>query len=271
MLPPALQPNTPPLPPAQPPGKRIQWLALAIIGGLSLVLLVACAGIFLALIRFIPGDSHTSTVSAASVVAVHLPTVTPIAVDGSGNAMPGLLLQDAFEHAGTSTLEIGEDNDVRYAYEDGKYLIEVKRPDLVVWSRIEGRFANIALQVETTLADDATIAASGLIFRYQDDANFYLYSFANNGFYSLDLIKDGERIPLIDWTPAVIVDGADATTLRVELVEDHIILYANGVVLERTIDSTFTSGEVGLAASTFDAGVASVYFDNLLITTVDGE
>jgi hypothetical protein len=78
------------------------------------------------------------------------------------------------------------------------------------------------------------------------------------------LLENDEWIALIDWT------ASDAITCRTQpdspgSQDDRIGLYANGTLLEETRDATFTSGEVGLAVSSFEEPEALIRFDNLTI------
>jgi len=43
-------------------------------------------------------------------------------------------------------------------------------------------------------------------------------------------------------------------------------VYANGTLLGSADDSTFTSGDVGLEAGTFDVGGTEIRFDNFVVS-----
>ena len=100
---------------------------------------------------------------------------------------------------------------------------------------------------------------------YQDNRNFYLFSVSNDGYYTLELLQDGNWTTLIDPTQSDQIDTA-RNTLQVATRSDRIALSVNGTLLEETTDSTFSSGEVGLAVSTFPDSTGTISFDNLLIT-----
>lgn len=187
-----------------------------------------------------------------------------------------VLLQENFADAQKSVLRIYEDDEVRYAIERERYLIEIKQPEVTAWSLVEGEYTNVAIQVEVQSTRSTAATAGGIVFRCRDDANFYLYAVSSEGFYRLELLEDGEWIALIDWTPseAIVVPTAGypnvANLLRVEVVDTQIALLVNGILLEKTIDSTFAAGAAGLAAMTFDGG-GRVTFDDFVIARLDVE
>ncbi len=266
-FPPTVRLDAPPLPvgatlPPPDPGvarrdRRVLWLALGGVGCMSLLLLVAClsAGVFL----FMQQQAPASATSAS----------TPVSDSGGAvaDAPPlgeGRLLEDDFSDESVSNLDVSEDDLSRSAYEDGAYVIEVKAAETVVWSLVSGPYAGVSVEVEAEVAADSDIAAAGLVFNYQDNANFYLYSVSNDGYYSLELLSDGEWTTLVDPTLSDAVQGA-RNLLRVEARGERIALYLNGALVEETVDGTFTTGEVGLAVSTFEGSTGTVRFDNLVI------
>ncbi|GAB4430779.1 MAG: hypothetical protein OHK0015_16350 [Chloroflexi bacterium OHK40] len=262
--PPAETPTVIAGPPADAPagggGKRLWWI-LGVGGCLSLILVAACAlTLVMALARMAPATSATA-----------LPAATP--EGGVGGSVPGdapltegdLLLRDDFDDPVASGLGEEEDESLRYAYEDGAYVIEVKEPETIVWARVEGSYTDIAIEVDAETPPGAEIAAAGVIFHYQDADNFYLFSVSNDRFYTLEILLDNEWTTLVDWTESDLINE-DRNRLRIETRGDQIALFVNGELLETTVDGTFTEGEVGLAVSSFDQGGGLVRFDNLEIT-----
>lgn len=253
----------------QRPSRQI-WAASAGIGCLSLATILVCA--ILAVFWQQPSIQSLPTADAAApsvVAAATKPALSASAAAETAEALNAvILLEDDFSDPARSGLETGQDDVSRYAFENGQYAIEVLAPDLIVWSRIEGRYANLAVEVEATLNRGPQRTASGIIFRYQDDRNFYLFSVANDGFYNLEVIENGAWTTLIDWTPSdSIASEHQPNVLRVQTVGDHITLTINDIRLEETMDSAFSEGQIALVVSTFDKGGASIAFDNLKITT----
>ena len=118
--------------------------------------------------------------------------------------------------------------------------------------------------MESWITPADPIAAVGLIFHYQDENNFYLYSITNDGFYALELLMNNQWITLIDWTPSELIDPSN-NLLSIATSGDRIHLYVNGSLLKTTRDDSFTVGSVGIGITSLDAVPATVNFDNLLI------
>ncbi|NJL34969.1 MAG: hypothetical protein HC893_15385 [Chloroflexaceae bacterium] len=122
--------------------------------------------------------------------------------------------------------------------------------------------------------------ASGLVFRYQNDDNFYRFNVTGNGLYNLELMSRGTLTVLIDWTPSHAIRQIDTRQstfmaarqppapvwngLRVALHGKEMTLFVNGAALETTVDGTFSRGAVALSVNTFGSG-AAVCFDNLFV------
>ncbi len=187
---------------------------------------------------------------------------------------------DDFSNPQTSILDAHETEAIRYAFEHGTYSIEVKSPGLMAWSLYHMPCDDVTIEVEAqpTLPDKPV--AVGIIFHYQNDANFYLFHVANNGFYNLELIEGGQTIPLIYWTPfetsadnANISSAMASYTLKVQTQDSFITLFVNGRKLETTTDNTFSYGKIGVAVNTFEENCTDVlpctstkvYFDNLRV------
>ncbi|HMQ30049.1 MAG TPA: zinc-ribbon domain-containing protein [Chloroflexaceae bacterium] len=239
-------------------GRRSLWWILGGVGCLTVLLVGACVSI-----------GALTIIGRSAVTGVEL-AATPVA--GGGGIVPGdsplagggLLLEDDFSDEGTSNLDVFEDATSRSAYESGAYVLEVKAAETVVWSLVGGPYSDISVEVEAEVPADSDMTSAGVVFNYQDGDNFYLFSVSNDGYYVLEMLQGGDWVTLIDPTLSEEVDAA-RNTLRVETRGGRIALYVNGALLEETTDSTFASGDVGLAVSTFPDSTGTVRFDNLVI------
>lgn len=247
-----------------PRGNRMLWWILGGVGCLGAILLVACVGILF----FIGSRVDTE---ANRVVAPTGTAELPSSSSGGGivpgdNPIAGgnVLLADNFDNPSRSSFVENEDSSSRLTFEKGAYLIEVNESDMVYWYLADGSYTNIVAEIDTRVPPGSAVVAAGLIFHYQDEKNFYLYSIASDGYYALSLLENDEWVQLIDWTQADVINPMD-NTLRVETKAGRIRLFVNDSLLEETSDRTFTSGEFGLAVSSFEKAPASVRFDNLVI------
>lgn len=249
--------------PASPtPRRNTLWWILGGLGCLSLLLIGACAAL-LAFIAINPpiGEPPAPPVVTWTERGAEFPAAT--ATDGQD-----VLLRDDFDDPEASGLGEDEDAISRFSYVDGAYLIEVKAPETIVWASVDGSYADARIEIDATVDPEAEASAAGLIFHYQDEDNFYLFSISNDGYYALELLEDNQWIALIDWTPTDAVSPR-RNRLRLEIRGERIALYVNDELLEATVDGTFSSGMVAIAVSSFAESAAAVRFDNLVITRVE--
>lgn len=245
---------------AAPKSRRTLWWILGGVGCLSVLLLGACLSI------------GALTLLGQQAANVEEAAATPVP-SGGGGVVPedspltggSVLLEDDFSSEAASNLDVAEDDTSRSAYEDGVYVLEVKVPATVVWSLVGGPYEDVSLEVLAEVPAGSDVTAAGVVFHYQDNDNFYLFSVSNDGYYTLELLQNGSWTTLIDPTQSDLIDGT-SNLLRVETRADQIALYVNGSLLEETVDGTFSAGELGLAVSTFENSTGRIHFDNLLVT-----
>jgi hypothetical protein len=228
--------------------RRMAWL-IGLCSFVAIVLLASCYW-------FSPRFADISY--QASPLAV---TATPTRL-----ASDGTLVRETFDLARLSRLGTRDDAQARFAVEDGNYVIELRQARSTVWSVIGEHFSDIAIMAECV--QDSASSAAGIVFRFRDTANFYLFQVADDGYYSLDLLNNMVWVTLIDWTydEAIAAEG-QLNRIRVELRDDRIALFVNEQMLEETSDASWTGGDAGLALSTFDSERATLRCDSMTITS----
>ena len=194
-------------------------------------------------------------------------TIAPI-VQATATPVPHfVLLEDDFSDP-SSGWDSGDGSDAEWGYQDGEYRILVRAEDLTVWANTRDRYdlANLVMVVEARREAGPLNNQYGVIVRYQDRANFYLFSISSDGYYMVQILRDDEWIELVEWKPSALIQQGDATNLlRVEANGPEMRFLANGELLCMVQDSTITSGSIGLAAGAFDEAGVEVRFDSLLV------
>ena len=133
----------------------------------------------------------------------------------------------------------------------------------------------------------------GLLFRYRDNANYYMLAIRGDGAYSVERHKDGQIEVLSQYhaSPAVLPGLNVVNQLEVVAQRDHFKFLVNGQPLllcpsgpgtqkstwngdqclsnngqtaTELVDNTFSSGKVGPGVRVSDPGL-DVAFDNVLI------
>lgn len=119
-----------------------------------------------------------------------------------------------------------------------------------------------------------------IVFGYQDANNYYYVhcceggNGSNNGVYK---VQDGVKSILIYWPlpypfKQPVPPGPDATfsagityTMKVQRIENSLLVYENGVLIASVLDTTFTNGKVGFGDRAPQDG-HSVTFSNVTLT-----
>ncbi len=164
--------------------------------------------------------------------------------------------------------QMDTDENVTHFYARRAFHILLDRADWVSWSlHTELSPADFLAEVDVARVAGPLDGEYGLIFRSLNDDNFYFYAINSNGHYSLWKQVDGAWVNLIDWTESdALNSGADTLNRLGVLAEgDQITLIANSVGLQQVTDSSFSEGQIGVAAGTFAESGLEITFDNFAL------
>ena len=165
----------------------------------------------------------------------------------------------------------------------------------VVWSVLDRKFRDFDLRVTAQLAEGPEDQNQfGVIFRYRDPDDFYIFRITADGYYSLVKVRDGVQEKISDWgVSEAIHQGNAPNVIRVVGQGDRFRFYVNGEPLPLCLrgenetsmwatwegpgvcytddprpifqDGTFAQGKIALAAGTIDGSAVSVLFDDIVI------
>lgn len=133
------------------------------------------------------------------------------------------------------------------------------------------RNAHITLRIHS---DAETVSGEyryGILYRYEDTLNHYLFEISTSGVYALKIIKDGQWE---SWAEAssIPADTAsnekDDTTLEVIFEDDQFTGLINGNIVVTASDSTFQSGGVGIFLTSDNDTDAVLLIDEFQIQPV---
>jgi len=135
----------------------------------------------------------------------------------------------------------------------------------------------------------------GVLFRHQDNRNYYLFMISGDGYYQVSRRVGGVDEVLSDWIDSPVINqGQAVNTIRVIAEGSAFSFFVNdvqlplcltiwnpqvpgecqvagqqdfspGAVAMQLVDDTFAQGRIGLGARSFDVGGIVVTFDNLLV------
>jgi len=240
-----------------------------------------------------PGGYHV-----CSRWAVILVLVTALACSGGGIAAQAtpdfstwpVVYHDTFENdqSGWKVNIVVTDEIAIRSYSDGSYRIEITDDSRVAWSQIPSLSRR-----ESEITDDSRVAWSqipgarsfcdfvadvevrdfegqgqfGVVFRYGDGDNFYLFAIRTNGDFRFRKQQDDEWDTLVDWTPSDAFRGDGANTIAVVAMHDTFIFSLNGIQLVEVTNAEYLQGEIGLMAGTLEESWFGVSFDAITVRT----
>jgi hypothetical protein len=110
-------------------------------------------------------------------------------------------------------------------------------------------------------------ADAGLVFRANASQNqFYDFEITNQGEFYLRYFANDKPTYLIPKTASSVIQGVSSkNTLLVVAKGTSFQLFINGALVGAIQDSTFASGQVGVAAGTLSASSGDASFANLRV------
>jgi hypothetical protein len=154
-----------------------------------------------------------------------------------------------------------------YTVEDGALVIEVEEAGSLAWTLSDQRPTDFYMEVDATHLAGAEESEFGILFRYVDPQNFYMFALSAVGEYSLWMLQENEWQVLHEWTADDAIETGSAVANRMGLLAEgeQFTLLVNDTVLVEVSDDSLLTGAIGLTLGTFDEGDVSVAFDNMAV------
>jgi hypothetical protein len=179
----------------------------------------------------------------------------------------GVLFKDDFSDPASGWMQ-GEDEYGITEYSDGRFRILVNSDVTGKISIPRLFFTDVIIEVDATKVAGPDDNDYGVICRYQDENNFYLFEISSDGYYSIGKYKDNQLL-LIGMeqmqTSDMIRQGQAANRIRASCIGTLLSLSVNGQKLSEVEDADFSAGDVGLIAGTFETPGTDILFDNFKV------
>jgi len=154
---------------------------------------------------------------------------------------------------------------------DGAMQISTSQPGQIWWSNPGQDFDDQIITAEARQVDGPDDNAYGLICRYQNEENFYLFLVSGDGYYAIGKYQSGsDEVEYLtadkQFQPSDAINQGNATN-RIEAgcIGNELSLAVNGLSLLTVTDPTFVTGDIGVAASTLQPGTSLIEFDNIRV------
>jgi len=154
---------------------------------------------------------------------------------------------------------------------DGVLRVSSSQPGQIWWTNPGKNFDNVIVSVQARQVSGPDDNAYGVICRYQNEENFYVFLISGDGYYAIAKYQTGvDQIQYLtgegQFQPSdAINQGAATNEVRASCIGNQLSLAVNGLPLVSVNDPTFVIGDVGVAASTFQPGTAEINFDNFRV------
>ncbi|MCK4354207.1 MAG: zinc ribbon domain-containing protein [Dehalococcoidia bacterium] len=209
------------------------------------------------------GTTSTTTITVDSdmTLTAHFKTIPTV---------PEVLFSDDFsdESSGWVTYD---DYDGRVIYSDGcLYIKDYTYPEGTMYGESQRYFTDFILEVETWLVGGTDDNWHSVICRLQDEDNQYSFDISADGYYAITKWIGEGQLPLTGPTPiysTYIHQGQGVTNLiHIECIGSKLSLSVNGHLLATVTDTTFTGGDICLAANALAGTFTEVAYDNFVVS-----
>lgn len=207
------------------------------------------------------------------IIGVLVLSVLACSLGGSGGTetqapSSNILFQDDFSSANTGW-EVGDYDTGAVGYGDGYYFVTSENSGDIMWGLAGKNLNDLVIEIDATQVqgpgNDNNAYGVGCRFTSSDQPDGYLFRISGDGYYAIHMITGGEATDLVDWTESSIIRKGDATNnIRVTCNGTSLTLEVNGELLASATDSTYTSGDIVLAATTYEDEMTEIHFDSIV-------
>jgi hypothetical protein len=183
----------------------------------------------------------------------------------------GFLFADEFDGSQQCGWALYTQGGATVAISDGALRISTSQIGEIWWTNPGRRFDDVIVTVVARQTSGPDNNAYGVICRYQNENNFYIFLISGDGYYAIGKYQSGsDRIIYLTEDGQyqfsdIINQGVATNQIRASCIGNELTLAVNGIPLLNVTDSAFATGDVGLGVSTLAAGTAVVEFDSIRI------
>lgn len=149
--------------------------------------------------------------------------------------------------------------------------LTTSQPGQIWWTNAGKNFDDVTITTVARQAGGPNDNAYGLICRYQNQENFYVFLISGDGYYAIGKYQSGStQITYLTGEGQYIASdeirqGAAENEIQASCLGNQLSLAVNGTLLATVTDPTFVTGDVGLAASTFEPGTTVIEFESIRV------
>jgi hypothetical protein len=163
--------------------------------------------------------------------------------------------------------------DINWQVGDGKFTWKAKAHDAFVWWVYQETqdLSDFYLAADGRLLSGPTEGEYGLIFRLNEDDDYYLFEANEQGQYAVYIYLEGEWEALIPWTGSPVLNTDSNNHLAVLARGEKFLLFANGKFLDTFTDDRLENGRTGILIGLSNAEDEGTWeFDNFELRSLEG-
>lgn len=154
---------------------------------------------------------------------------------------------------------------------DGVLRISTSQPGQIWWTNPGRNYDDVTISAQARQMSGPNDNAYGVICRYQNEENFYIFLISGDGYYAIGKYQSGSN-QVIYLTgegqyqfSELINQGVATNLIQASCIGNELSLAVNGLPLASVTDPTFVTGDIGVGVSTFQLGTAVVQFDDVRV------
>ncbi len=109
------------------------------------------------------------------------------------------------------------------------------------------------------LKGSETGSSCGVVFRIQDNRNFYWFRITDSRQFAVSVDLDGKWQQLVDWTRTNTLKPYGFNRVEVKANETHFTFLINGQIVSEVDDDQFSQGLVGVAIEAYSPGEETTF------------
>ena len=192
-------------------------------------------------------------------------------INDSGSSSDGpqgnVLLSDDFSSS-NSGWEVDEFVDGEVGYGNGYYLVRSTEVNMTIWGVAGQNYTDVIMDVDAAQASAGPDSNNdyGVACRVQDNGDGYYLLISGDGYYSIFMGSGDTFMPLSDWEESSAINQGNASNhIQASCIGSDLVLIVNGTKLASASDSSFTSGDIAMTATTYEDQPVEVHFDNVVV------
>jgi len=171
-----------------------------------------------------------------------------------------IIYQDDFSDTDTGW-PVEKKSDESYFFKSGRYYIVVEGANNIRPITGGEILSDVVIQLDARVERSSGTGDFGVVCRYQDGNNMYMFEITQDAYYAVYKMVNGEWYPLIDYTYSDMLEGLTDARFNVTCIGNTFTFAVNGKLLGEVNDQSIASGDYGFFAGTFDETGNTISFD----------